>query len=155
MLPIDGAEGGFGEQELGVGRELGFGVTHGGEGFGVVYGAPIALTIDQWIATTKGLRHMHHGFVTSAVAVWVEFAEDVADGARRFFVFGAGVESELAHGVEDAALHGFEAVAKTRQGSVEYYVHRVIQVGVLGVFGEVAYFDGGKVGHLLMLGLKK
>jgi hypothetical protein len=34
------------------------------------------------------------------------FADHVADDARRFLEARAGIEVELAHGVEDAPLHG-------------------------------------------------
>ena len=42
----------------------------------------------------------------------MELADDVADGARGFLVLGAGREAELAHRVDDAALHGLQAVAE-------------------------------------------
>src|SRR5690606_15343741 len=41
-------------------------------------------------------------------------------------------EPELAHRVDDAALHGLQAVAHVRQHAVEDHVHRVLEVRALG-----------------------
>src|SRR3569833_2355491 len=80
--PVDRALSQFIEQHLRVARETRLGVTHGREGFGVVGRAPVALPVDQRIAIRKRLGHEHHGLITGGVAVRMEFAEHVADGAR-------------------------------------------------------------------------
>jgi hypothetical protein len=67
--------------------------------------------------------------------VGVELAEHVANGTRRFLVLGVGVQPQLAHGVDDAPLHGLQAVADMRQGTVHDHVHGVVEVGI---FGEVS-----------------
>ena len=105
--PFDRALFEFGEQGFGVTGEAAFGVAHRGEGFGVVGAAPVALAIDQRVAVGEVLCHQHHCFVAGAVAMRVVFADDVADGARRFLVLGLVREAKLAHRVDDAALHGF------------------------------------------------
>ena len=40
--------------------------------------------------------------------------------------------AELAHRVDDAPLHGLQAVRDLRQRAVEDHVHGVIEVGLLG-----------------------
>ncbi len=42
----------------------------------------------------------------------MEFADHVADDARRLLEARAGVEPQYAHGVQDAAMHGLQAVAR-------------------------------------------
>ena len=74
----------------------------------------------------------------------VVFADDVADGARGFFVFGLVRKAELAHGVDDAALHGFEAVADMWQGAVEDDVHGVVEVGFFDEAGQGLLFFVGR-----------
>ena len=51
-----------------------------------------------------------------------------------FFGFAVAREPELAHRVDDAALHRLEPVADERQRAVEDDVHRVVEVRALGVF---------------------
>ncbi len=82
----------------------------------------------------------------------MELADDVADGARGFLGLGAGIEPEFAHRVDDAALHRLEAVAEEGQGAVEHHVHRIVEVGALGVFAQRDLFEtveGGAdgIGH--------
>ena len=130
--PVDRAQAGLAQQHVGERGQPRLGVAHRGEGLGVVGRAPVALTVDQRIAGRERLRHQHHGLVAGRVAVRVELAEHVADGAGGLLVLGPGAEAELGHGVDDAPLHRLEAVAEVRQGAVQDYVHGVIEVGLFG-----------------------
>ena len=112
-LPVDRAIRELRQQHFGVTRELGLRVTHGREGLRIVGRTPVALPVDDRIAIAEVLRHQHHGFVAGRVAVRMELADHVADGARGLLVLLAGREAELAHRVDDAALHGLEAVGQT------------------------------------------
>src|SRR5690606_37753060 len=114
------------------------GVTHGGEGLGIVRRAPVALAVDQGVAVAERLGHQHHGLVAGRVAVGVELAEHVADGPRGFLVFRIGVQAEFAHGVDDAPLHGLETVTDVRQRAVHDHVHGIVEVSLLGEIGEGA-----------------
>ena len=105
--PFDRALFEFGKQRFGITGQAAFGVAHRREGFGVVSAAPVALAINQRVAVGKILRHQHHRLIAGAVAVRVVFADDVADGARRFLMLGLVREAKLAHRVDDAALYGF------------------------------------------------
>ena len=93
--------------------------------FGIIRRTPVTLAIHQRVAVAERLRHQHHGFVAGAVAVGVELTEHVTDGTRRLLVLGIGVQAQLAHGVDDAPLHGLQAVADMRQGTVHDHVHGV------------------------------
>jgi len=131
-LPVHGAIGKFAQQHLGVPREFRFRVAHRREGFRVVDRAPIALPIDDGIAITEILRHQHHRLVTGGIAVRMEFADHVTDGARGFLVLLPGREAELAHRIDDAALHRLQSVGQARQRAVEDDVHRIVEVRLLG-----------------------
>ena len=48
--------------------EAGLGITHGG-GWVAVYGAEVALAVDEGVAQGKGLRETDHGVVDGGVAV--------------------------------------------------------------------------------------
>ena len=120
------------EQQVRVAREPRLGVAHRGKGFRIVGRAPVALPVDERIAVREILRHVHHGLVARGIAVRMEFADDVADRARRLLVLRARGEAELAHGVDDAPLHRLQAVAQTRQRAIQDHVHRVIEIGALG-----------------------
>ena len=64
-------------------------------------------------------------------------AEYIADYACAFDGFGAGVAAEAqahaGHGIQDASLHRFLAVADIGQGAAFDYAQGVFQVGALGV----------------------
>ena len=134
--PVDRALAEFAQQHFGDRGQLGLGVAHRRERLRVVGGTEVALALDQRIAVRERLRHQHHRLVAGAVAVRVVLADDVADGARGLLRLGAGVEAEFAHRIDDAALHRLEAVAEEGQGAVEDHVHRVIEVGALGVLAQ-------------------
>ena len=130
--PLDGALFQLGQQGLCIGREARLGVAHRREGFRIVRRAPVALPVHQRRAVVEGLRHRHHRFITSAVAVRVVFAEHVTDGARALLVFGGRLQAQLAHRIDDAALHGLQTVLDMRQRAVEHHVHRVVEIGLFG-----------------------
>ncbi len=139
--PVHGALAELGEQHLGELRQPRLGVAHGGERLGVVGTAPVALAIHQRVAVAERLGHQHHRLVAGAVAVGMELAQHVADGTRRLLVLGAGIEGQLAHGVDDAPLHRLHAVADMRQRPVEDDVHRIVEVRLLGVLAQREAFD--------------
>ncbi len=139
--PVHGAFTELGEQHLREAREPCFGVTHGGEGFRVVCRTPIALPIYQRVAERERLRHQHHGLVAGTLAVGMKLAENVAHGARRLLVLGAGVEAELRHGVDDTPLHRLQTIADVGQCPIENDVHGIVQVRLLRVVLERNAFD--------------
>ena len=58
-----------------------------------------------------------------------------------FFGLAPAFRPELAHRVDDPALHRLEPVAEEGQGAVEHHVHRVVEVGALGVFAQRDLFE--------------
>ena len=107
--------------------EAGFGVAHRRRGI-AIDAAEVALTVDQGIAHGKILRHAGHGFVNRLVAVGVIFAQHFANDAGRFLVSRVGAQAHVVHGIEDAALDGFEAIASVRQSARHNHAHGVVEV---------------------------
>ena len=70
----------------------------------------------------------------------VELADHIAHRARRLFMLGGGAQTQLAHGINNAPLYGFEAVANMGQSAVENHVHGVIEIGFFGVLADRAAF---------------
>ena len=97
------------------GRQTGLGVSGGGRA--VVQRAEIAMAVHQRETHCERLRETHHRLVDGRIAVGVELAHHLAHHAGRFHVRAVGRQVHLAHLVDDAALHGLEAVARVRQGS--------------------------------------
>ena len=74
------------------------------------------------------LRHARHGVVDRHIAVRVIFAQHLADDAGRLFVGAVGVHAHVVHGVEDAAVHRLQAVARVGQGPRHDHAHGVVQI---------------------------
>jgi hypothetical protein len=124
------------QQFLGDLGEAGFGVTVGG-GRIAVDRAEVALRVDQRVAHDPGLGHADERVVDGGVAVRVVVLEHLSDDTGAL-VEGAVVQEAFAqHRVEDAALHGFEAVAGVGQGARDDDRHRVFDVGRLHDVGDV------------------
>ncbi len=145
--PVHRAVRQLAQQRLGDRAELGFGVAHRREALRVVGRAEVALAVDQRVAVRERLRHQHHRFVAGAVAVRVELADHVADGARGLLRLGGGRQAQLAHRVDDAPLHRLQAVAHEGQGAVQHHVHGVVQIRALGIFAQRNLFVVGLQVH--------
>ena len=124
------------QQRLGRLGKAGFGVSHRG-GRIAVHRAEIALAVDQEDAEREVLRHADHGVVDRLVAVRVVLRHHLADRAGRFLEGTGGGEPALAHGVEDAAVDWFQAVADIGERAADDDAHRVVEVGAFHLL-----FDG-------------
>ena len=108
---------------------------------------------DERDSHAEGLGHADEGVVDGVLAVWVVFAEDITHYARGFFVGFVPVVAGFVHGVEDAAVHRFEAVTDIGEGAADDDAHGVVQIGAFhprfkADGGEVAGEWGGRlVGH--------
>ena len=100
--------------------------------------AEIALPFDQRITRGEVLREAHKGLVDRLVAVRMERAHDVADDLGAFLERGAGIEPEDVHAVEDAAMHGLEAVARVGQRPAHDGRERI---GEIALFERIAQVD--------------
>ncbi len=132
--PLHGALAQLAEQQFGIFRETGFGVTHCRERLRIVRRTPVTLAIDQRIAVRERLSHQHHRFITGAVAVRMVFTQHVTHGTGGFFKLGAGIQTQLRHRINDAALNGFQPITDKRQRPVHDDVHGIVQVGVFREF---------------------
>ena len=86
-------------------RHANFGVAHR-RGRIAIYRAKIALSVDQWVAQRKRLRHTNDGVVDRRVTMRVIFTDNVTHDTRRFLVGFVPVVIELVHGKEHAPVHG-------------------------------------------------
>ena len=93
--------------------------------------AEIALPVDQRHAHGEILRHAHQRVVDRLVAVRMIFTDHVADDARGLDVRLVRRVALLVHRVQDAAMHGLQAVARIRQRTRHDHAHGVIEVGAL------------------------
>ena len=85
--------------------EPGLGVSHGCRAV-AVHGAEVAVAFHQQIPGVEGLGQAHHGVVHRHVAVGMVLAQHVAHDAGALAEGLVGLEAQLAHGVEDAAVDG-------------------------------------------------
>ena len=102
-----------------------------------VYGAEVALPLDERVAHRKVLRHAHHRIVDRRIAVRVIFAEHVAYDRRRFLVRLAGIESHFMHGVKNAPVHRLQAVARVGQRPANDDAHGVVEVTTPHLFFNI------------------
>ena len=107
--------------------ETRFGVSISGRWIAVDR-AKITVTVDEWIAQRKLLRHAYERVVHRGVAVRVKALEDFTDHTGAFTMLLVGGEIDLAHRVEDAALHGLEAVAYVGERARSDDRHRVREI---------------------------
>ena len=136
------------EQVLRDLRQPRLGVAFGG-GRVAVDRAEVALAVDQRHAQGKLLRHAHQRVVDGEVTVRVEVTHRVAHDLGRLHVLFVPVEPQPLHGVEDAPVHGLQAVAHVGQRTRDDDAHRVLEVRALHLFGEC---DGSDVARLFAAG---
>ena len=110
-------------------RQAGFRVAVRRRGIAVDR-AEVPLPIHERVAQRERLDHAHEGVVQGHVAVRVILAQHVAHHRRAFLVGPAGHETELVHGVEDAAVNGLETVAHVRQRALHDHAHRIVEEGL-------------------------
>ena len=124
---VDGVLVDVGHELVGDLLEAGLGVTHGCRGV-AVDGAEVTLAVDQRVAHGPFLRQAHEGAIDAGVAVGVVLTHDVADDTCGLLGRGVVEDSVFVHGVEDAAVHGLEAVAHIGQGTGHDDGHGVVDI---------------------------
>ena len=135
FLEVDGVLVDVVEQRHRRPAEAAFGVAHGRRRIAVDR-TEIALPVDQHQAHGEILRHAHQRVVDRLIAVRVIFAHHVADDARRFDVFLVGRVALLVHRMENAAVHGLQAVAHVGQRARHDHAHGVIEIAALHLLGD-------------------
>ena len=79
--------------------------------------AEVALAVDQRVALDEILSQPHQRVVDRGIPVRVVLTDDLADDGRTLARAGAGVDLELAHGIEHPSLDRLQAVANVGQGA--------------------------------------
>ena len=125
-----------------------FGVAHGRRRIAVDR-AEVALAVDEQVAHRERLRHPDDRVVDRDVAVRMVLTDDVADDAGRLLVRSIPLVAELAHRVQDAPMHRFQAVPNVRQRATHDYAHRVIEVRLPHLVFEIDGEDFFTYGHRL------
>ena len=108
-------------------RKAGLGVAVGRRGI-AVDGAEVAVAVDEHIAHGEVLRQTHECIIDRRVAVRMIAAQHVADAGRGLFERLVGRQIILIHGIENAAVHGLEAVAHVRQRTADNDRHGILHV---------------------------
>ena len=115
-------------------------VSHGG--CRVVVDVPeVALAVDERVAKREGLREADERVVDRLVAVRVVGAHHVADHARTLESRSVRLQAGLVHRVENAPMHGLQAVADVRQGARDDHAHRVVEEARAHLLLELARLD--------------
>jgi len=73
------------------------------------------VAVDEHIAHGEILRQTDQSVVNGSVAVRMIAAQHVADAGRRLFERLVARQAIFVHGVQDAAMDGFQAVAHVGQ----------------------------------------
>ena len=120
--------------------EAGLGIAHGRRRV-AVHRAEVTLPVHQQHAQREVLRHAHQGVVDRLVAVRVILTHHVTDDAGRLHVLLVGRVAALVHGVENAAMHGLEAVAGVRESAAHDHAHGVIEIGALHLVDDGDQLD--------------
>ena len=122
-LPVHRALTQLRQEHLSVRGQTRLRVAHSGEGFGVIGRAPVTLTVDKRIAIAEVLRHQYHRFISRTVAVRMELTDDVTHCTSGLLVLGRRLQAQLTHGVNDAPLDRFQAIANMGKRAVQDHVH--------------------------------
>ena len=88
----------------------------------------ISLTIDQWIAQVKILGQTRHCVINRGIAMWVVIPHHIARDFRRFTEAPVRGQTQLAHCKQDAAMNGFQAITRIRQGAMHDGGQRILQI---------------------------
>ncbi len=92
--------------------------------------AEVALPVDQRVAHGEVLREARQRVVDRLVAVRVVVAHRVADDLGALQEAAVRRQPQLVHGVEDAPVHGLQAVAHVGQRAVHDGRQRVREVAL-------------------------
>ena len=71
------------------------------------------------------------------------FTHRVADDARRLLIGLVRRKAVLVHRVEDAPVHGFQAVAHVGQRAADDHAHGIIEIAALHLVGDGNWFYVG------------
>ena len=114
----------------------------------VVDGAKVPLAVDELATHGEVLRHAHERVVDGCVAVRVIVAHHLADDLRALRVRPGRPQPELVHRVQNAPVHGLQAVAHVGQRAPDDHRHGVVEVRRAHLLLERARLDVAAADHL-------
>ncbi len=128
-------------------RQPALGVAHR-RGVIAVDIAEIALAVDQRVALREILGEPDQRVIDRELAMRMELADHVADDAGAFLVARGGIEAQLLHRVQDAAMDRLQPVAHIGQRARHDRRQRIGQIALAERLGEIDLADlAGRSGH--------
>ena len=106
-----------------------FGVSHG-RGVVAVHRTEVALAVDQQVPQREWLRHTYDGVVYRRITMRVVLTDHVTDHTGGFLVRFVPVVTQFAHRIQNAAMHGLQAITRIGQCTPDNDAHRVVEVGL-------------------------
>ncbi len=104
------------------------GISHGSRTV-AIYRPKVALTVHERIAHREILRHTHHGFIYGRVAVRMVLAEYLSHDTGALARGPVVMQPHVIHRIQNATLHGLEAIAHIGQGARRNHTHGIAEVG--------------------------
>ena len=121
-----------------------FGVTHRGGGI-AIHRTEIALPVNQRQTHREALCHTHQRVIDRLVTMGMVFTDHVTDDTRRFAIGLVGRVAVFIHRIENAPMHGLQAVAHIGERTRHDHAHRVIKIAALHLIR-----DGNRTNVLLI-----
>src|SRR5919112_2010856 len=110
--------------------EPGFCVPHRARWI-AVHAPEVTLAVHERVSEGEVLGHACQRVVDRLVPVRVVLAHDVSNHRRALAVRPVGLQAEILHSVENAAVDGLQAVSRVGQGARDYHAHGVGKERVL------------------------
>ena len=131
-------------------RHTDFRIPHGCRAV-AVDAAEVAMAVDEQVARIEILGQADRRVVDRRIAVGMIFTQDFTDDTGRFLVRPVRSHARFLHGIQDAAVYGFQAVPHVRQGPLHNDAHGVIDIGVLHLVGQIHVFDFTTLGDITVV----
>ena len=100
--------------------------------------AEITLPVDERIADRESLGEAHKRVIDGLLAMGMELTDHIADDAGAFLEALVGIELQLLHGVDEAAVNGLEPIPHIGKRPVH---DRRERIGQITLFKRVAQID--------------
>ncbi|CDE48098.1 val start codon [Sutterella sp. CAG:351] len=113
-----------------------FRVTHGSRRV-AVNRAEVAVTVNERIAERERLRHTDDRVIDRDITMRVVLTDHVADHTGRLLIGNIVAVAEAPHGIKHAAVNRLETVPGVRKRTSDQHAHRVIEVGLLHLIGNI------------------
>ena len=122
------------------GPQSALGIPHGRRRV-VVDRPKVAVPVDERHVHGKFLSHPDQRVVNRRISVRMELTQHLSDDSSALPVGLAREHADLAHSVEDSAVHRLAPVANVRQRTPDDHAHRITQVRARRLFPELHLHD--------------